>query len=130
MAIFKKKNVPNKNERFENKKDLQKLSIFVTIVGTGLAETITKIFKNYGASAQFIQRGQGTATKQIREIFGIEDTSKDIVISIIKQSIIPDIKVELEAFFAANKKNKGIGFSIPMTSITGVTVYKFLTNTL
>ena len=130
MAIFKKKPVVGKNDPFEKRKDIQKLSIFVTIVGTGLAETITKLFKNYGASAQFIQRGEGTATKQIREIFGIEDTSKDIIISIIKQSSIQDIKTELEAFFAANKKNRGIGFSIPMTSVAGVTVYKFLTNTL
>ena len=130
MAIFKKKSVVGKNDPFEKRKDIQKLSIFVTIVGTGLAETITKLFKNYGASAQFIQRGEGTATKQIREIFGIEDTSKDIIISIIKQSSIQDIKTELEAFFAANKKNRGIGFSIPMTSVAGVTVYKFLTNTL
>lgn len=130
MAIFKKKSEPKKNTPFEKNNDIQKLCVYITIVGPGLADTITRIFKNYGSSAQFIQRGEGTATKQIREIFGIEDTSKDIIASIVKQSSIADIKVELEAFFAANKKNKGIGFSIPMTSIAGVTVYKFLTNTL
>lgn len=132
MAIFgKKKNETNKTaEPFEKKKDLEKLSIFVTIVNANLADTITKIFQGVGVSAQFVQRGQGTATKQIKDILGIEDNSKDVVFSIIKQSAIPDAKAELEAFFAASKKNKGIGFTIPMTSVTGVTVYKFLTNTL
>lgn len=130
MAIFGRKKVETKKEPFEAKNDIKKLSIFVTIVNANLANPIVKIFQNAGVSAQFVQRGQGTATKQIRDILGIEDNSKDIVFSIIKQETIPEVMPELEAFFAASKKNKGIGFSIPMTSIAGVTVYKFLTNTL
>lgn len=130
MAIFGRKKVETKNEPFEARKDIKKLSMFVTIVNANLATPILRIFENAGVSAQFVQRGQGTATKQIRDILGIEDNSKDIVISLIKKESIPDVKVELEAFFAASKRNKGIGFSIPMTSVIGVTVYNFLANAL
>lgn len=130
VNIFKKKPAKKEPAKFEDTKNLEKLSIFVTIVGPGQAEAICKIFKVGGSSAQFIQRGQGTATKQLRDILGIEDNSKDIIISLVKKSSIPNFKKELRAFFAASSKNRGIGFSIPMTSIAGVTVYKFLANVL
>lgn len=128
MAIFGRKKVETKPQPFEKTNDIQKLSIFVTIVNANLAGPIIKIFEGVGASAQFVQRGQGTATKQIRDILGIEDNGKDIVFSIIKKDLVPDAKVELEAFFSASKHNRGIGFTIPFTSVAGVKVYQFLAN--
>ena len=40
------------------------------------------------------------------------------------------VQVELNAYFAANKRNNGLGFAIPLTSIIGVKAYKFLSQTL
>lgn len=130
LSLFGKKKSKNENKSFEQRNNIKKMSMFVTIVNANLAGPITKIFENAGVSAQFVQRGQGTATKQIRDILGIEDNGKDIVISLVKQESIPDIKIELEAFFAASKHNKGIGFSIPFDSMIGVKIYQFLTNSL
>ena len=130
MAIFGKKKTEIKNEPFESRNDIKKLSIFITIVPQNLANPIIKIFQSVGSSAQFVQRGEGTATKQLRDILGIENNGKDIVISIVTKDSIPEAKIELEAFFAASKKNKGIAFTIPMTSVAGVKVYQFLSNTL
>ena len=39
-------------------------------------------------------------------------------------------KKELEAFFKVSKRNRGIGFSIPMTSLIGMKLYQFLVDTL
>lgn len=131
MALFgKKKTVPAKPEAFDKSNDIKKLSLFITIVPKNQGDAVSKIFQRIGTSAQFIQRGEGTATKAIRDILGIEDNGKDIVFTLIKQDSIPDAKVEIEAFFAASKRNKGIGFTIPLTSVAGVKIYKFLTNTL
>ena len=131
MALFGKKKVaPVKEEAFDKTNDIKKLSLFITVVNKNQGEAITKIFQRLGVSAQFIQRGEGTATAQIRDILSIEDNSKDVVISIIKRETIPDAKMEIEAFFAASKRNKGIGFTIPFTSVAGVKIYQFLANTL
>lgn len=131
MALFKKKKKEEVTPKpFEERKDLEKLSIFITIVDKGQGEAVLKLFDSNGVAAQVIQRGRGTATKQMYDILGVEDNKKDIVFSVIKQSSIPDAKKDLEAFFAASKRNKGIGFSIPMTSIIGVSVYQFLTDSL
>lgn len=128
MALFKKKKVVTTPKKVEDSADFKKLTTFVTIVNRGLASPITKIFESYGCSAQFIQRGRGTAVKEIRDILGIEDTSKDVIFSIIREEVVEDVKTELAAFFLASKHNKGIAFSIPMSSMIGVKVYQFLAN--
>lgn len=127
MAILKKK-VVQKDPLFEERKDIKKLCAFITIVNHGQSGPVVKIFQNGGVSTQFVETGYGTAEKQVLDILGIADNRKEIVISLVKQESLLDIKTELEAFFAANKRNRGIGFSIDMTSIIGVKVYQFLAN--
>ena len=130
MALFKKKNIDNTPKLVEQQQDLKQLVVFITIVNHGLVGPITKIFQRLGSSAQFIQRGNGTASKEIRDILGIEDTGKDIILAIVKKDNVAEIKPELEAFFKASKYNRGVGFSISMTSIIGVKLYQFLADTL
>ncbi|MCR5332726.1 MAG: hypothetical protein K6E11_01735 [Bacilli bacterium] len=131
MGIFSKKTKHDTGELPSLDNVVQKkLLLFITIVGKGQAQPVTRIFERGGSSAQFIQRGEGTATKEIYDILGVEDNDKDIIFSFISEDKIPDVKKELEAFFAANKRNRGIGFSIALSSIIGVRVYQFLANTV
>ena len=128
MALFKKKKVETAPPKVEDRPDFKKLIVFVTIVNRGLATPITRIFETIGCSAQFIQRGRGTAQKEIRDILGIEETGKDVIFSIVREESTEEIKTELAAFFKASRNNKGIAFSIPMSSMIGVKVYQFLAN--
>lgn len=128
MAKKTKKEV--KKELYEDRKDLKKLSLFVTIVSQGQAGPIIKIFQDAHSSAQFVQMGTGTAGKQVMDILGITDNRKEVVLCLVKKDSIPAIKVEIEAFFAASRKNRGVGFSIPMASIIGVRMYQFLADAL
>lgn len=130
MGFFGKKAKINKELPSASSIADKKLSLFITIVGKGQAQAIIRLFERGGSSAQFIQRGEGTASKEIYSILGVEDNDKDIIFSFIAQEKIPDIKTELNAFFLASKKNRGIGFSIPLSSIIGLRVYQFLANTV
>ena len=108
----------------------KKLLLFITIVGEGQSTAIRKLFERYGCSAQFVERGDGTATKEIYNILGVENTGKDVVFSFLAEDKASDIKKELDAFFVASKRNQGISFSIRLSSIIGVRVYQFLANTV
>lgn len=127
MALFKKKLETVEKPKVEVN---EKLSIFITVVPKGQGHAVTKLFYLGGSNAQYIELGEGTAVEEIRDILGIEDNSKEIIFSIIPNSKIDNMKKELEAFFLASNKNKGIGFSIPMTSLIGMKVYQFLTATV
>ena len=127
MALFKSK---TKKELEVQTPDFKKLSMFITIVNRGQGNYVLKLFEAEGSNAQFVQRGEGTAQKEIRDILGIEDNSKEIIISLIRNDKIENAKKELEAFFRVNKRNRGIGFSIPMTSLIGMKVYQYLTDSI
>ena len=124
-----KKNV-KQSESFEKTNDIKKLSLYVTIVNKGQANAVISLFQKMGSSLQFVQVGNGTANKNVLDILGIEDNAKELVFCVIKKDLVNDAKRELEAFFVASKKNKGIGFEIDLTTLIGVKLYRFLTNTL
>ena len=124
-----KKNV-KQSESFEKTNDIKKLSLYVTIVNKGQANAVISLFQKMGSSLQFVQVGNGTANKNVLDILGIEDNAKEVVFCVIKKDSVNDAKRELEAFFVASKKNKGIGFAIDLTTLIGVKLYRFLTNTL
>ncbi|MCQ2792963.1 MAG: hypothetical protein MJ221_00885 [Bacilli bacterium] len=108
----------------------KKLVLFVSIVNEGQSRPIIKIMEKCGSSAQFIETGEGTARKEIRNILGIEDNNKEIIFSFVTNDRIPEIKNYLDIYFSTRTKNAGIGFSIPLTSIVGVKVYQFLADTI
>ena len=131
MGFFRKKKEMRRLASLpENDGEIKKLSLFVTIVSRGQADPVVRLFETLGVSAQFIENGEGTAQREIRNILGIEDDRKSIVFSFIKRDAIPEATKELEAFFLSSPKNKGIGHSIPINSLIGMQLYRFLADTL
>lgn len=131
MAIIRRKKV-KKDVPFEERQDIKikPLYFHVTIVPGGQGQAINKLFKNIGVSAQFTHKGKGTANKKVRDILGIEDNHKDLVISLVPEDLIPKISTELEVYFAISERNKGVGFVVPMDSVISVRVYNFLADML
>ena len=121
----------NKTEKsFEKTNEIKKLCLYVTIVNRGQANAVTSLFQRMGSSMQFVEVGNGTANRNVLDILGIEDNAKEIVFALIKEEFVKDAARELQAFFMASKKNKGIGFKVDLTSMIGVKLYRFLTNSL
>lgn len=129
VARYTKRKVV-KEAKFEEKKDLDKLYVFFTIVNSGVADNVIQLFEDMGSSVSFVQNGIGTASEEVRKALHIQDTRKEVVISIIRESRLEDTEKELAAFFAASKRNKGVAFATKMDAIQGVRLYKFLSQTL
>lgn len=130
MGLLKKKEKEMKELPSLNNIVQKKLSLFITIVNRGQASPILHLFERGGSSAQFVQSGEGTAQKEIYDILGLEDNQKDVVLSFVSEEKIHDLIIELEAYFAGSKHNKGISLTIPLASIIGVRVYQFLADAL
>ena len=131
--VDKKKTAPkkvNKEPRFEERPDIKKLLLYTIIVPRGQSDNIARLLKANKSSAQFFQIGEGTASSRIREILDIEDTDKDIIYTIVSEEAAKEIKKELDVFFLVNKKNRGIAYTIPLTTLMGVKMYKFFTQTV
>ena len=129
MRLFKRKNEKNNSELPSLNNIVQKkLLLFITIVSSGHGSQIIKLFEKIGVSAQFVESGEGTATKEINNILGIEEVDKDVVFSFVTKDKIPLVREKLSEYFSSNKRNRGIGMAIQLSSIIGVRVYQFLAN--
>ncbi len=123
-----KKNISQNKDNLLNKKE--PLSLFITIVNRGISSPILSLFNTLGSSLQFVQVGQGTARREVLDILGIEDSSKDVIFSVVRQKDVSNIQEELEAFFISGRRNKGVAFAIPFSSVIGLKAYHFLVNDL
>ena len=129
MGLFKRKNEKNNSELPSLNNIVQKkLLLFITIVSSGHGSQIIKLFEKIGVSAQFVESGEGTATKEINNLLGIEEVDKDVVFSFVSKDKIPLAREKLSEYFSSNKRNRGIGMAIQLSSIIGVRVYQFLAN--
>lgn len=113
---------------YDKTNEIKPLVAYFAIVNQGNAGAVIDIFRRAGSTTSFVQMGTGTASKHVRDILGIEDNRKEIVVSIIREELLKEATVELEAFYAASKRNKGIGFSVSLTGLSGVRMYQFLAN--
>lgn len=113
---------------YDKTNEIKPLVAYFAIVNQGNAGAVIDIFRRAGSTVSFVQMGTGTASKHVRDILGIEDNRKEIVVSIIREELLKEATVELEAFYAASKRNKGIGFSVSLTGLSGVRMYQFLAN--
>ena len=64
----------------------------------------------------------------MQEIMGIIDSRKSLIVCIVKESLIDKITKIIQDRFSISKQAKGISFMIPITSVAGVFIYKYLTN--
>lgn len=115
---------------FESRPDLKKLVFYIVIVPRGHADNILRIFKTTKSSFQLVQFGDGTATSEFKSILGVEGNEKDLVYSLVREDVVPEIKRELDNYFDSNKRNGGIAFTINVKTLIGVRIYKYLTQTV
>ena len=71
---------------------------------------------------------QGTARSETLYMLGLEDSDKSVIFSVIREDRAQEILQGLEDKFATIKKGKGIAFTMPVSSVIGVAIYRFLSN--
>lgn len=122
------KNENNNKSSFESENKIEKLKILIIIVNRNQGQFFVNRFLENGLSAVFEVYGKGTAPKEIYELVGLSDSKKDLVLCLIKESDLEKYKCIIEERFSFSRTSKGIAFTIKVSSMAGVVMYKFLTN--
>ena len=122
------KNENNNKSSFESENKIEKLKILIIIVNRNQGQFFVNRFLENGLSAVFEVYGKGTAPKEIYELVGLSDSKKDLVLCLIKDSDLEKYKCIIYERFAFSRTSKGIAFTIKVSSMAGVVMYKFLTN--
>ena len=106
----------------------RKLKLLFTVVDRKKAELFGDLISAYHVNFQIVLPGEGTAKTETLRLLGLDDTSRAVIVSVIRDDVAPAIFEMLEEKFENVRGGKGIAWSTPMTSAVGVAIYQFLSD--
>ena len=125
---FTKNEQVNSTANEENfKTDLKKLKLLVTVVNRKKTEFYLDYLTGFDINFQTAMAGQGTANTDTMYLLGLMDADKSVIFSVLREDRAEEAMQGLEEKFQTLRGGKGIAFTIPMTGVIGVAIYRFLT---
>ena len=110
-----------------NDSAIKKLKIVVTVVNRPKGEFYLDVISQFDVNCQLVVAGQGTATSDVVELLGLEP-HKAVILSVIREDLVEAVMETLEDKFTTVRNGKGIAFAVPLSSVIGVNLYRFLSD--
>ena len=105
-----------------------RLELLVTIVNRSKGEYYVDLLHAFDVNMQFVALGHGTADANMMARFGLTDSDKTVIFSIIQGNHVKDALSLLEHRFKSIKNGNGIAYTIPFSSVIGTLIFGFLSN--
>ncbi len=106
----------------------EKLKLLVLIVNKRKAEFYTDFLHNFEVNMQLVASAHGTADAEKLSLMGLTEEEKTVIFATVKESLSAKILSRLEEKFRSIKNGKGIAFTVPLSGVIGLNVYRFLSN--
>ena len=110
-----------------NESAIKKLKLLVTVVDRQKGEFYLDVLSQYEVNFQMLVNGKGTANSDLVDLLGL-NIHKAVILSVIREDKTKEIIHCLEDKFATVKNGKGIAFAVPLSSVIGVNLYRFMSN--
>ena len=117
----RKKRVPVETPKME----IKKIKLLIIIVDRGQAIKYIRENEKHDVTTQMVLLGHGTAGRVLADYLGLGDVKKDVILSIIKEEKVDEILQSIE-YRLTSSSHKGIAFTVSISSMIGVSLYKFL----
>lgn len=106
----------------------QKLELLFTVVERSKAEFYLDLIQSYAVNLQLAGVAHGTAGSELLALMGLHSGEKRVLFSIVRDDAVPQVLSALEEKFRTIKNGKGVAWTVPLTGVIGVSVYRFLTD--
>ena len=110
-----------------NDSAIRKLKLLFTVVDRPKGEFYLDVISQFDVNCQLAVAGQGTATSDVVELLGLEP-HKAVILSVVREDMVEQILNCLEDKFNTIRNGKGISFAVPLSSVIGVNLYRFLSD--
>ena len=110
-----------------NESAIKKLKLLFTVVDRPKGEFYLDVLSQFEVNLQMLLPGTGTATSEIVALLGL-NRQKAVILSLVREDLTDPIMNCLEDRFQTIKNGRGIAFAVPLSSVIGVNLYRFLTN--
>ena len=102
--------------------------LIICIVDEGFADNVMEAAKECGARGGTVIHAKGTANKELLTLMGLASTDRAVIFSVVREDKIPKLLASLEHKFKTIKNGKGIAYTVPLSSLIGVSAFAFLCN--
>ena len=118
------------NKKKETKRAVapKKLKLLVLVVNQNKADYYIDFLQGFEVNMQLQVHAQGTAGSEMLHYLGLEDSEKRVIFSVIREDRAEEAMRGLEEKFATLRGGKGIAYTVPLSSTSGVAIYQFLSN--
>ena len=110
-----------------NGASIKKLEMLVTVVDRNKGEFYMDVISQFDVNCQMFLQGMGTAHSDLVDLLGL-NINKAVILSIVREDMIETVIHALEDRFQTIKNGKGIAFTVPLSSVIGVSLYQFFSN--
>ena len=110
-----------------NESAIKKLKLIFTVVDRPKGEFYLDVISQFEVNCQLVMGGLGTASSEIIELLGLNN-HKAVILSVAREDLVPTIMNTLEEKFQTVRNGKGVAFAVPLSSIIGVNLYRFMSN--
>lgn len=104
------------------------LELLITIVSRKKAEYYADLIQSFEVNLQTTAFGRGTADAKMLDLLGLTDSEKAVIFSVIQENKIKEAMHTLDEKFKTIKDGKGVAFTVPLTSVIGTLIFRFLSN--
>ena len=106
---------------------IKKRKLLFTVVDRPKGEFYLDVISQFDVNCQLAMAGLGTAASELVELLGLEP-HKAVILSVVREDMVDTIMNTLEDKFATIRNGKGVSFAVPLSSVIGVNLYRFLSD--
>ena len=110
-----------------NDSAIKKLKLLFTVVDRPKGEFYLDVISQFDVNCQLAVAGQGTATSELVELLGLE-SQKAVILSVVREDMVEQVMNCLDDKFNTIRNGKGVSFAVPLSSVIGVNLYRFLSD--
>ena len=110
-----------------NDSAIKKLKLLVTVVDRQKGEFYLDVISQFDVNCQIAMAGLGTATSELVELLGL-NLHKAVILSVVREDRVDEVMNCLEDKFSTIRNGKGVSFAVPLSSVIGVNLYRFLSD--
>ena len=96
-----------------------RVKLLVTIVDRDKGRAAVDIYRAHKMHFDYLCMGYGTANSQILDYFGLAETEKDVVFTLVPETRVKGLIAEMNERFHLNHPGRGILFTVPLSGVSG-----------
>ena len=106
---------------------IKKLKLLITVVDREKGEFYMDVISQFPVNLQILLSGKGTATSEVVSLLGLNN-QKSVVLSLVREDLMEELMNTLEDKFQTVKNGRGIAFAVPLSSVIGANLYRFMSD--